>query len=158
MSGSAILGALLIYTGRWLGTQRILLGLVGTLQTGMATLYTPFGTLDFWFGTICGLLLVLVTIRFGRLSHVLATWIGIVLCLYSLYDFRTDLWMQTERTDAGILARYFGIEILAYPIAFVWAAISIYVMYRAMRGLIRHKIQNGDEASSDQTAEYYSQD
>ena len=153
--GSAFLGALLIYTGRWLGTQRILLGLIGVLQIGMAALYTPFGTLDFWFGTICGLVLIVVTIRFGRLSHVLATWTGIVLCLYSLYDFRTDLWMQTERTDAGILARYFGIEILAYPIAFVWAAISIYVMYRAMRGLIQ--TQNGAVASSDQTAEYYSQ-
>ena len=66
--------------------------------------------------------------------------------------------MQTERTDAGILARYFGIEILAYPIAFVWAAISIYVMFKAMRGLILHKIQNDAEASSNQTAEYYSQD
>ena len=64
--------------------------------------------------------------------------------------------MQTERTDAGILARYFGIEILAYPIAFVWAAISIYVMYRAMRGLIQTR--NGAVASSDQTAEYYPQD
>lgn len=156
--GSAILGALLIYTGRWLGTQRILLGLIGILQMGMALLYTPVGTLDFWFGTICGLLLILITIRFDRLSHLLATWVGIVLCLYSLYDFRTDLWMQTERTDAGILARYFGLEILAYPIAFVWAAISIYVMYKAMRGLIRHKIQNGAVATSDQTAEYYPQD
>ncbi|MCE2434348.1 MAG: M50 family metallopeptidase [Candidatus Latescibacteria bacterium] len=155
--GSAILGALLIYTGRWLGTQRILLGLVGTLQIGMAALYTPFGTLDFWFGAICGLLLILVTIRLGSLSHVLATWIGIVLCLYSLYDFRTDLWMQTERTDAGILARYFGIEILAYPIAFVWATISIYVMFKAMRGLIRHKTQNGAVAPPDQTTEYYTQ-
>ena len=155
--GSAILGALLIYTGRWLGTQRILLGLVGTLQIGMAALYTPFGTLDFWFGTICGLLLILVTIGFGRLSHLLATWTGIVLCLYSLYDFRTDLWMQTERTDAGILARYFGIEILAYPIAFVWATISIYVMFKAMRGLIRHKTQNGAVAPPDQTTEYYTQ-
>lgn len=155
--GSAILGALLIYTGRWLGTQRILLGLVGTLQIGMAVLYTPFGTLDFWFGAICGLVLIVVTIRFGRLSHVLATWTGIVLCLYSLYDFRTDLWMQTERTDAGILARYFGIEMLAYPIAFVWATVSIYVMYKAMQGLIRHKIQNGTEGPSDQPEEYYSQ-
>ncbi len=155
--GSAILGALLIYTGRWLGMQRILLGLIGLLQIGMAVLYTPFGTLDFWFGAICGLVLIVVTIRFGRLSHVLAIWTGIVLCLYSLYDFRTDLWMQTERTDAGILARYFGIEILAYPIAFVWATISIYVMYKAMQGLIRHKIQNGTEGPSDQPEEYYSQ-
>ena len=151
--GSAILGALLIYTGRWLGTQRILLGLIGVLQMGMALLYTPLGTLDFWFGKICGLLLILVTIRFDHLSHLLSTCIGIVLCLSSLYDFRTDLWMQAERTDAGILAQYFGIPMLAYPIAFVWAIISIYIMFRAMRGLIQ--TQNGAVASSDQTEAYY---
>ena len=153
--GSAFLGALLIYTGRWLGLQRILLGLIGGLQIGMAVLYTPFWAFDFYFGVLCGLLLILITILFDRLSHILATWIGIVLCLYSLYDFRTDLWMQTERTDAGILARHFGIEILAYPIAFVWAAISIYVMFKAMRGLIQ--TQNGTEPPSEQTEEYYSQ-
>ena len=153
--GSAFLGALLIYTGRWLGLQRILLGLIGGLQIGMAVLYTPLWAFDFYFGVLCGLLLILITILFDRVSHILATWIGIVLCLYSLYDFRTDLWMQTERTDAGILARHFGIEILAYPIAFVWAAISIYVMFKAMRGLIQ--TQNGTEAPSEQTEEYYSQ-
>ena len=153
--GSAFLGALLIYTGRWLGLQRILLGLIGGLQIGMAVLYTPFWAFDFYFGVLCGLLLILITILFDRLSHIMATWTGIVLCLYSLYDFRTDLWMQTERTDAGILARHFGIEILAYPIAFVWAAISIYVMFKAMRGLIQ--TQNGTESPSDQTEAYYSQ-
>ena len=153
--GSAFLGALLIYTGRWLGLQRILLGLIGGLQIGMAVLYTPLWAFDFYFGVLCGLLLILITILFDRLSHILATWVGIVLCLYSLYDFRTDLWMQTENTDAGILARHFGIEILAYPIAFVWATISIYVMFKAMRGLIQ--TQNGTESPSDQTEEYYSQ-
>ena len=133
--GSAVLGALLIYAGKWLGVQRILLGLIGAVQIGMVIMYTPIWGLDFWFGAGCGLVLIVVTARFDRPAHVLATWIGVMLCLYSLYDFRTDLWMQTERTDAGILANYFGIAILAYPIAFVWAAISICVMFLAMKGL-----------------------
>lgn len=134
--GSAILGALLIYAGRWPGAQRLLLGLIGAVQIAMAVLYTPFGALDFFFGVGCGLVLIVVVGPLGRFAHVLATWIGMMLCLYSLYDFRTDLWMHAERTDAGILAEYFGFAMLAYPIAFVWATISIYVMYRAMRGLI----------------------
>ncbi|MDP6042412.1 MAG: M50 family metallopeptidase, partial [Candidatus Latescibacteria bacterium] len=135
--GSAVLGALLIYSGRWLGAQRIFLGLIGAVQIGMAILYTPVWGLDFWFGVGCGLVLIIVTVRFDRPAHVLATWIGVMLCLYSLYDFRTDLWMQTERTDAGILARHFGISMLAYPIAFVWAGISLCVMFWAMKGLSR---------------------
>lgn len=134
--GSAILGALMIYAGHWLGAQRLLLGLVGAGQIAMAVLYTPVGGSDFFFGIGCGLVLIVITARFGRFAHVLATWIGVMLCLYSLYDFRTDLWMHAERTDAGILARYFGIAMLAYPIAFVWATLSICAMFWAMRGLI----------------------
>ncbi len=155
--GSAVLGALLIYAGRWLSAQRILLGLIGAVQIGIAVLYTPYGALDFYFGVGCGLVLIVVTVRFGRLAHVLATWIGVVLCLYSLYDFRTDLWMQTERTDAGILAGYFGIAVLAYPIAFVWATISIYAMFWAMRGLSRSAMQKdaeGEVAPPQQTASH----
>jgi len=143
--GSAILGALLIYAGRWLGVQRVLLVLVGAAQIGMAVLYTPFWGLDFWFGVGCGLILIVVTIRFGHPAHILATWIGVILCLYSLYDFRTDLWMQTERTDAGILAKYFGLAALAYPIAFIWAAISIFVMFWAMKRLSRATVEEDTE-------------
>ncbi|MBT4136996.1 MAG: hypothetical protein HOE48_03725, partial [Candidatus Latescibacteria bacterium] len=135
--GAACVGALLIYCGRWGSVQRGVLALIGILQISMAALYTPFWGMDFWFGVGSGILLAVVAVKFDRWAQVLATWIGVMLCLYSLYDFRTDLWMQTERTDAGILAAYWGLPVLAYPIAFVWAAFSIGVMFWAMRGLGR---------------------
>lgn len=136
--GAACMGALLIYSGRWEGVQRGVLGLIGVTQGFLAVMFTPFWGVDFWFGVGFGALLVIVALRFGDWARVLSVWIGVMLCLYSLHDFRTDLWMQTERTDAGILANYWGIPVLAYPIAFVWAAFSVWVMFLAMRGLSRH--------------------
>ena len=41
--------------------------------------------------------------------------------------------------DAGILARYWGVPMLAYPIALSWILLSLGFMYRAMRALVRKK-------------------
>ena len=68
-----------------------------------------------------------------------AVWLGVMLCLYSLHDFRTDLWLYAERTDAGILAVYLGLPWLAYPIAAGWVWLSLWVMYRAMASLVKHQ-------------------
>ena len=135
--GSAFLGALLIYAGNWLWVQRIVLGGIGVVTIGMAVLYTSGEGFNFVFGLVCGMLLLGVALRFRRPSGGVAAWMGVMLCLYSLYDFRTDLGMYPEQTDAGILARHWGISVLAYPIAFLWAAISVWVMYLAMRGVAR---------------------
>jgi hypothetical protein len=143
--GAACVGALLIYCGRWGGAQRYLLAIIGMAQVFMAAWYTPIDGVDFWFGVGCGVILTFIAFRFDVWANVLATWIGVMLCLYSLHDFRTDLWMQTEQTDAGILAKYWGAPILAYPIALVWAAVSVWVMFLAMRGLG----QRGDRDSND---------
>ena len=61
---------------------------------------------------------------------------------YSLYDFRTDLWGYAEQTDAGILAAYWRLPWLAYPIAAAWVWLSVWVMYRAMGSLVRHANRN----------------
>ncbi len=135
--GSAFLGAFMIYAGNWAVVQRVLLAGVGCFSLGMTILYTPVMGIDFAFGVLSGVFLAVVALRFPRVTEVVATWLGVLLCLYSLYDFRTDLWMYPTRTDAGILARYWGLPVLAYPIAFFWAAISVFAMYLAMRAVDR---------------------
>ena len=92
---------------------------------------------DFIFGVASGLVLLVSAVGFPKCARWMASWLGVMLCLYSLYDFRTDLWMHTEQTDAGILARYWGVPLLAYPIAFIWAVISVYAMFLAMRAVER---------------------
>ena len=67
-----------------------------------------------------------------------------MLCLYSLHDFSTDLFYMPEQTDAGILAMHYGFSkeyayLPAYPIAFIWVVMSLWAMYRAMRGLVRNE-------------------
>lgn len=133
--GSAFLGAFLIYMGSWPVWQRVLLGGVGVFTFHMSVLYTPTQTFDFAFGVLCGAALLLIAIRFRRFAFAVATWLGVMLCLYSLYDFRTDLWTDPGGTDAGILAGYWGLLSLAYPIAFLWSAASLFLMFWALRSV-----------------------
>ena len=138
--GSALLGALLVYTGIFPSIQRLLLGLIGMICMAMSMVYASVGAVDFYFGIFGGLLLVAMAIKSQRAAKAGAVWIGLVLCLYSLYDFRTDL-TQPAATDAGILANYWGFPVLAYPIAISWVLLSLSFMYRALRSLVRARIR-----------------
>jgi len=137
--GSSLLGSLLIYAGSLPQLQRLLMLVIGGITMGMTMRYTPAGQLDFYLGIFGGLLLVSLAIKSQRAGQAGAICLGVMLCLYSLYDFRTDLWLHPELTDAGILAEYWGLPLLAYPIALGWVVISLAVMYRAMRSLVRHR-------------------
>ncbi|MFT5373866.1 MAG: hypothetical protein ACI906_000682 [Candidatus Latescibacterota bacterium] len=140
--GSALWGALLIYTSLYPQAQRLSLLVVGASSLGMTMKYTPLGGIDFFLGIGGGFLLVAMAIKSPRAARVGAVWMGIMLCLYSLHDFQTDLLYVPERTDAGILAMYLGMTaesayLLAYPIALSWVLFSLSVMYRSMRALVR---------------------
>lgn len=135
--GSAIVGALLIYTSLSPLLQRFVLILVGASSMGMTMWYTPIGGLDFYLGIFGGLALVMAALYSRLTAKATAIWMGVILCLYSLFDFYTDFGGQTEATDAGILARYWGYAWLAYPIAASWVLVSLAVMYRSMRALVR---------------------
>ena len=137
--GSALLGSLLIYTGIFPRAQRLVLASIGAGCLGMTLWYTPFGGLDFYLGIVGGFVLVALAIKSQRTAVAGAIWMGVMLCLYSLHDFRTDLWLSPELTDAGILARYWGISLLTYPIALSWVLISVSCMYRSMRALARQR-------------------
>jgi hypothetical protein len=105
----------------------------------MVLLYTPMSGLDFYLGVAAGVLLAAAAVHSPRLGRTAATWIGVLLCVYSLYDFRSDLWLHPEATDAGILARHWNMPWLTYPIALLWVSVSLAAMYAAMRSLVRHE-------------------
>ena len=140
--GSALWGALLIYTSLFPQVQRLALLAVGAVCLGMTLKFTPWGASDFFLGMGGGFALGAVALFSQRGARIGSVWMGIMLCLYSLHDFRTDLLYVPERTDAGILALHLGVPeasafMLAYPIAFTWVLFSISVMYRALRALVR---------------------
>lgn len=137
--GSALLGALLIWSGALPQLQRVSLLVVGATTMGMTMSYTPVGELDFYLGIFGGLALMAMAMHSSRAGEAGAVWLGVMLCLYSLFDFVTDLVFFAEFTDAGILARHWGLPWLAYPIAFTWSVLSVWVMLRAMSALVRHE-------------------
>ena len=142
--GSATWGALMIYSNSFIRLQRLLLMLVGITCTIMSLIYGSIGTLDFFFGMGVGILITVVALISTKCARICSIWIGTMLCLYSLHDFSTDLFYIPEQTDAGILAMHYGFSkeyayLPAYPIAFIWVVMSLWAMYRAMRGLVRNE-------------------
>lgn len=137
--GSALLGALLIWSGALPQLQRVCLLIVGATTMGMTMSYTPVGQIDFYLGIFGGLALMAMAMHSRRAGEAGAIWLGVMLCLYSLFDFITDLWLFAEFTDAGILANHWGHPWLAYPIAITWSVGSVWVMLRAMSALVRYE-------------------
>jgi len=139
--GSALIGSLLIYTGLYPQAQRFVLLCIGAVCMGMTMAYTPLGGVDFFLGIGGGFVLCAMAIKSQRMARIGSVWMGVMLCLYSLFDFRTDLWYHAERTDAGLLSAYWGLDplqvpYLAYLIALSWVLLSLACMYRAMRALV----------------------
>ena len=137
--GSALIGAALIGSGILSQLQRFLVLLVGAVTMGMTMAYTPVGSVGSYLGILVGLALVCLSMYSARAGAACAVWLGVMLCLYSFHDFYTDLWLYAEYTDAGILAEYWGLPWLAYPIAALWVWLSVWVMYRAMGTLMKHE-------------------
>ncbi|MDA0335726.1 MAG: M50 family metallopeptidase [bacterium] len=137
--GSALIGALLIGSGIVPQLQRLLVLLVGAVTMGMTMAYTPVGGVGFYLGILGGLALVCLAMYSAGAGAACAVWLGVMLCMYSLHDFRTDLWQFAEYTDAGILAEYWGLPWLAYPIAAIWVWFSAWMMYRAMGTMMKYE-------------------
>jgi len=140
--GSALLGALLIWSGALPQLQRVSLLVVGATTMGMTMSFTPVGEKDFYLGIFGGLALMAMAMHSSRTGEAGAVWLGVMLCIYSLFDFLTDLMQFAEFTDAGILARHWQAPWLAHPIAITWSIFSIWVMIRAMSALVRHEKSN----------------
>lgn len=134
--GSALIGAFFLYSVGWLALQRILLFILGSTSIVLTFIYSPFGELDYWIGIAGGAVLIL-TLFSKTAANITANWIGVILLLFSLEAFRGPLWIQPEQTDAGILARHWGMPFLTVPIAITWVIFSIFVMYLALRANLR---------------------
>ena len=135
-----------MYTSLYPQAQRLVLLCIGAACAVMTLNYTPLaaGGVDFALGIGGGLVLCIMACKSRRMASIGAVWMGVMLCLYSLYDFRTDLWSHPEQTDAGLLSAHWGLDplqvpYLAYLIALIWVLVSLACMYRAMRAMSRKR-------------------
>lgn len=63
-------------------------------------------------------------------------------------DVQQLLWYQPDNTDAGLLAQYFGMPWLAWPIAVFYTFGTVVVWYMALRHLMRHSRARSHKAAS----------
>lgn len=87
---------------------------------------------------ICMNIFVFV-ISYFKFCNIFSLVLGITLILDSISDVRIYFLNNSiiYQTDAGILARYFGIEILAFPIAFCIFLINSFIIYKLISKLIK---------------------
>ena len=78
---------------------------------------------------------ILAKLRIKKLVVYITQFLGVSFLAYSIYDF-LDFVYDAKRTDAGILARYFGMEFLTIPIALFWVLLSLYIIYSTAKKVI----------------------
>ena len=78
-----------MYTSLYPQAQRLVLLCIGAACAGMTLIYTPLeeGSVDFVLGIGGGLILCIMACKSKRMASIGAVWMGVMLCLYSLYDF-----------------------------------------------------------------------
>ena len=134
--GSALFGGAVLYFSKFKNLIRIICYVIGIGIILLSFLYCKDSTLIF--GLITGILFIIggVYSKYKIVLYLLQ-FIGIMSCLYSIYDFGDYLIGNPEKTDAGILANYFGISFLAYPIGICWSIISLIILFVSIKGSLR---------------------
>ncbi|HSB61960.1 MAG TPA: M50 family metallopeptidase [Vicinamibacteria bacterium] len=132
--GSLVAGVLLLLFGARAGRARALVSGVGLFTLGVTVLYvrTLFGIV---YGLAAGATLLLAAAKLPtRVSQVLLATIGVVSCLYAVWDVASDVLLrEAAGSDASALALLTGIPAVLWGAA--WVAGSVTVLALALRRL-----------------------
>jgi peptidase M50B-like protein len=132
--GSLAWGVFFLLVGARRGRARALVAGVGVFTLVVTVLYlrTPFGIL---YGLAAGSAFLAVARRLStETSEVLLAAIGVVSCLYAVWDVASDVLLRdSSDSDASALALVTRIPAFVWGVA--WAAISIVVLALTLRRL-----------------------
>lgn len=132
--GSLLAGVLLLLLGARRGRARALVSFVGAFTLVVTVLYirTPFGIL---YGLATGAALVYAGSKLSAgVSRVLLAAIGVVSCLYAVWDVASDVLVRRAAgSDASALALLTGLPAVVWGVA--WVAASIAVLGFTLRRL-----------------------
>lgn len=130
---TALFGSALIFVSHRPGIQRGILAGFGAVLAVLTLWHSSMFTIAFYLGILGGAGLVALALRKPGWVPLAANFLGSLFCLYSLFDLRSDLAGRPKCSDAGILARWIGIEALTYPIAGLWILMSVGMMGYAFK-------------------------
>lgn len=132
--GSLAWGVFFLLVGARRGRARALLACVGAFTLVVTVLYirTPFGIL---YGLAAGAALLAVARRLStEVSEVLLAAIGVVSCLYAVWDVASDVLLR-DASDSDASALALVTRIPAFLWGSAWMAISIAVLTLTLRRL-----------------------
>jgi len=132
--GTAALGAWLIGTKVNEGFLKVIIIILLGYLLLVSALYLEFSLKFFILVPWVGLIIYFVL----RSKYVkdISFMFGLFMSIAALEDVKTYLWSIPSETDAGLLARHLGLELLTLPIAIFMSVISLYFLYLGVRARI----------------------
>lgn len=136
--GSALTGALLIISAKNTLLSKILLLLVCSVIVGLNIIYIDsYLSIAFLNSIIISLGLIYFIFQNYDTTNI-SIFLGTILAVDSFEDIKKIVLYMSDTSDAGILARYFGIPYLSLPIAIIFSMISMYIWYRSIKYLLNN--------------------
>lgn len=134
--GTAALGSLLVALVRYPRAQRLAVLLACFVMALLGWRAMHLWQWEFWGAMAFVIGWALCTVRYPRGSLHLTVFVGAFLCVYSVHDFG-DFAAAAGQTDAGILARSWGMELLTWPIALTWMAMDVALLVAGLWAAFR---------------------
>ena len=132
--GSSLVGSVLLALTARPAWHRVATIVLGAVLVAVTVLFVPFQNFfGFVLGTAWGMALLHVGVKDYPWLPRAMNFLAVMICLYAVYDFGDFLLGDPMKTDPGILASYFGLPFLAWPIGLTWVAVSLWLMYQGTR-------------------------
>lgn len=134
--GTAIVGAALVVTVLY-GFHKFIISLLTVFTFGLSAYYIDsYLSISLYISLAISLGILYLAWK-TPYDKELSVFLGTFFAFASLEDIRTYFFAIPTQTDAGILARHLGSEVLTLPIAFGFAFVSILFWYLAIRKIIK---------------------
>ncbi len=135
--GSALIGGLLICSVNKELFAKILLIVIALTVTGVNVIYIDsFFSFAFVSSIIVSIAVIIVCLK-TKLGPHIAIFLGTILAVDSFRDVKKILIQMPYETDAGILARSIGFEILTIPVAIIFSVICMYIWYMSIKYILQ---------------------
>lgn len=135
--GTALVSGLLIYSS-FIKKEKIILFSIAlfTILISLKSINSIF-SIPLLITVIIGLLIIYAVLK-NIYTNYLSSFLGVFFAFTSLSDMRVYLLAIPTQTDAGILARYLGSELLTLPIGLFFFSFSMFILYKSIKLGIRN--------------------
>lgn len=135
--GTSIIGAFLVVFSRNRKRSALLILILASVVLYLNFLYIDnYLSVSFWITNAIASALIFMVLKTNLNTH-MSAFLGTFFAMASIEDARNYLFAIPYKTDAGIMARYIGIEFLALPIACIFFLFSAMIWWGSVKKIVK---------------------